>query len=65
MAPIPHYILTPQIIPYNPLDTMEIDGHKPLLRQTIYHVNKWHIEHLTARQLCKHINTGLTPEHLK
>jgi len=44
---------------------MEMDGHKHLLHQTIYHVNKWHTAHLTAKHLCEHIYNGLTPDHLK
>jgi hypothetical protein len=30
----------------------------------ICHVNQWHIAHLIAKQLCKHINNGLTHEYL-
>ncbi len=43
---------------------MEIYGHKHLLHHTMYHVNQWCTEHLTAKQLCKHFNNGLTPGKL-
>jgi hypothetical protein len=56
-----HNIPNPHHIADTALGTMEIDGRKYILRQTIYHVNQWHIEHLAAKQLCKHINNGLTP----
>ena len=65
MAPIPQNIPTPLQTPDTPLDTMEIDGHKYLLHQTIYHINQWHMAHLTAKPFCEHINNGLAPEHLK
>jgi hypothetical protein len=38
-------------------------GTKPL-HQTIDHVNLWHTEHITAKQLCNHIYNRLTPEQL-
>ncbi len=34
-------IPSPQHTTDNPLDIMEIDGHKHLLHQTIYHVSRW------------------------
>jgi hypothetical protein len=43
---------------------MEITDHKTLLHKTIYHVNKLKTNHLTTKQLCKHIDDGFTPEHL-
>jgi hypothetical protein len=53
--PIPRHIVD------TPLNTMEIDGHKHLPRQTICHVSQWHTDHLSAKQLCTHINDGLSP----
>jgi hypothetical protein len=29
-----------------------------------YHVKKWNTTHITAKQLCHHINSGLTPKNL-
>jgi hypothetical protein len=43
---------------------MEIDAHKHLQHCTIYHVNKWKTDHLTAQQFCHHRMEGLTAEHL-
>jgi len=63
-SPTTNNIPIPQHTVDTPLDTMEIDGHKHLPRQTIYHVSQWHTEHLTTKQLCTHINDGLAPEHL-
>ncbi len=62
--PIPHDMPDPQPTTDNPLDTMEIDGHKHLLRHTIYHVNKWRPERLTAKQFCHHRMGGLTTAYL-
>ena len=63
-TPTTDNIPIPQHTADTPLDTMEIDWHKYLLRQTIYTVNQWHTEHPTAKQLCKHIKNGLTPERI-
>jgi hypothetical protein len=46
--PIPQDLPDPQHTTDNPLDTMEKDGHKHLPHHTMYHVNKWRPEHLTA-----------------
>jgi hypothetical protein len=62
--PIPKDLPEPQHAADNPLDTMEIDAHKHLPHCTIYHVNKWRPEHLTAKQFCHHRREGLTTEHL-
>jgi hypothetical protein len=62
--PIPQDIPDPQHTTDNPLDTMEIDGHKHLLHHTFYHVNKWRPERLTAKQFCHHRMGGLTTAHL-
>jgi hypothetical protein len=62
--PIPKDLPDPHHTADNPLDTMEIDAHKHLPHCTIYHVNKWRPEHLTAKQFCQHRMEGLTYAHL-
>ena len=46
-----------------PLDILEINDHQTILHETIYHVNHLKTGHLTAKHLCHHIHSGLTPDH--
>jgi hypothetical protein len=43
---------------------LEIDNHKLQLHNTIYHVKNFNTTYVTAKQLCHHIDTGLTPKAL-
>ena len=47
-----------------PLLIMEITDRKTLLHKTIYHAKQLKTDHLTAKQLCQHIDSGFKPEHL-
>ena len=62
--PVPKDLPDPHHTADNPLDAMEIDAHKHLPHCTLYHVNKWKLEHLTAKQFCHHRMEGLTTAHL-
>jgi hypothetical protein len=61
---IPETLPTPDTSNPAPLHILEITDHKTLLHKTIYHVNQLKTNHLTAKQLCQHIDSGFTPEHL-
>jgi hypothetical protein len=61
---IPDTLPTPDTTNPAPLTVTEITDHKTLLHKTIYHVNQFRTDHLTAKQLCQHIDSGFTPEHL-
>jgi len=61
---IPDTLSTLDATNSSPLDIVEINDHKTLLHQTIYHVNHLKTDQLTAKHLCQHIYNGLTPEHL-
>jgi hypothetical protein len=41
-----------------------MNDHNILLHHTIYHINQLKTDHLTAKHLCRHIHSGLTPEQL-
>ena len=61
---------TPEILPTPdasnpaPLHITEITDHKKLLHKTIYHVKQLKTDHLSARHLCQHVDSGFTSEHL-
>ncbi len=61
---IPNTLPTPEATCNAPIDIEEINDHKTLLHQTIYHVNRLKTNHLTAKHICHHIHNGLTPEGL-
>ena len=61
---IPDTLPTPDATNPAPLDIAEINDHKTLLHQTIYHAKHLKTDHITATDLYHHIHSGLTPEHL-
>ena len=61
---IPETLPSPDTSNPAPLHIIEITDHKTLLHKTIYHVNQLKTDHLTAKQLCQHIDNGFTPDHL-
>jgi len=60
---IPDTLPTPDVTNPATFDIVEINDHKTLLHQTIYHVSQLKTDHLTAKHPCDHIHGGLTPEH--
>jgi hypothetical protein len=60
----PHIIPTPSATSDTPLDVLDINDHKILLKQTIYHTNQWKLDQLTAKQLCHHIYSSLATRGL-
>ena len=46
------------------LEVLEVDDHRIQIHNTVYHVKKWNTSHITAKQLCQHIDSGLTPKNL-
>ena len=56
-----HSLSSPISTKGTPLAVLEVHGHKTLLQHTVYHVNQWGTEHLSARYLCRHNEEGLKP----
>ena len=61
---IPDTLPTPDPTNTAPLTITEITDHKILLHKTIYQVDQLKTDHLTAKQLCQHVDSGFTPDHL-